>query len=152
MVLDYGGATSVESGYVSSYMLFDRGGEPEEGTSAMGGAHFRCRHVWCSALIVDRAHSFGQNGQSPAKRLFKLKADNNEEDAHNVLADLRSLEMLIYLFSWHLRTPTAFFTADRNLALFWCGQRASNFESGGRGVGCTLAPAEQLLPGAGADQ
>jgi hypothetical protein len=107
-----------------------------------------------SSLVVLAALSsvVVPNGQSPAKRLLKFKADYTEEDAYNVLADLRSLEMLIYLFSWFPSVPAAFFTADRNLALFWCGLRASNFESRGRGVGCTLAPVEQLLPGAYANQ
>lgn len=92
------------------------------------------------------------NGQSPAKRLLKLKADYTDEDAYNVLADLRSLEMLIYLFSWFPSVPTTFFTADRNLALFWCGLRASDFEPRGRGVRYSLTPVEQLLPGEFANQ
>lgn len=107
-----------------------------------------------SSLVVLAALSsvVVPNGQSPARRLLKFKADYTEKDAYNALADLRSLEMLIYLFSWFPSVPTAFFTADRNLALFWCGLRASNFESRGRGVGCSLAPVEELLPGAHVNQ
>ncbi|MCC8966147.1 hypothetical protein H8A95_28445 [Bradyrhizobium sp. Pear76] len=91
------------------------------------------------------------NGQSPTKRLLKFKTNYTEEDAYNALADLCSLELLIYLFSWFPSVPTTFFTADKDLALFWCGLGASEFESRGRGVRCSLAP-DELLPGEYASQ
>ncbi|MCA1397948.1 hypothetical protein [Bradyrhizobium sp. BRP56] len=106
-----------------------------------------------SSLVVLAALSsiVVPNGQGPAKRLLKFKTNYTEEDAYNALADLRSLEFLIYLFSWFASVPTTFFTADKDLALFWCGLCASEFESRGRGVHCSLAP-DKLLPGEYASQ
>jgi hypothetical protein len=91
-------------------------------------------------------------GRSPAKRLLKFKADYTEADAYNALADLRSLDMLLQLFAFFPGVPTTFCTADRNLALFWSGLRASDFEVVGRRGVCSLTPVEQLLPGAHAAQ
>lgn len=87
-------------------------------------------------------------GRSPAKLLLKFKPGYTEADAYNALADLRSLDMLLQFFAWFPSVPTTFCTADRNLALFWSGLRASDFEVVGRRGVCNLSPVEQLLPGA----
>ncbi|WP_338687783.1 hypothetical protein V5279_22620 [Bradyrhizobium sp. 26S5] len=103
-----------------------------------------------SSLVVLAALSaaFFGNGVSPAKRLLKFKAGYREEDAYNALVDLRSLEMLIYLFAFFPDESTMLCTADRNLALFWTGIRASNFERNGAAVRFDLSPTDELLPGA----
>ncbi len=87
------------------------------------------------------------NGGSPAKKLLKFKAGYCEQDAYNALADLRSLELLIHLFAWFPDEPTLLCTADRNLALFWTGIRASNFKRKGAGVSFDLSPSEDLFAG-----
>jgi hypothetical protein len=100
------------------------------------------------SLVVLAALSaiFVANGASPAKRLLKFKPGYREEDAYNGLADLRSLEMLIHLFGLFPNEPTMLCTADRDLALFWTGIRASDFGRNGAAATCKLAPIEELLP------
>ncbi|MGY4570786.1 hypothetical protein [Bradyrhizobium sp. USDA 3256] len=102
-----------------------------------------------SSLVVLAVLSavFVANGASPAKRLLKFKPGYREKDAYNALVDLRSLEMLIYLFAWFPDAPTMLCTADKDLALFWTGIRASNFERKDAGVSFSLSPIDALLPG-----
>ena len=90
---------------------------------------------------------FVANGASPAKRLLKFKPGYREEDAYNGLADLGSLEMLIHLFGLFPNEPTMLCTADRDLALFWTGIRASGFGRNGAAARCNLSPIDELLPG-----
>ncbi|RWC92298.1 MAG: hypothetical protein EOS72_01905 [Mesorhizobium sp.] len=87
------------------------------------------------------------NSGSPAKKLLKFKEGYCEEDAYNALADLRSLEMLIYVFGFFPGELVQLCTADRNLALFWTGIRASNFARFGTGIAFDLSPVEELVPG-----
>lgn len=102
-----------------------------------------------ASLVVLAALSavFVANGASPAKRLLKIKADYRDVDAYNALVDLRSLEMLIHVFAWLPNLPTMLCTADKDMALFWVGIQASNFEQKGAGVSCNLSPVDALLPG-----
>ncbi|MEX5286388.1 hypothetical protein QCO44_12325, partial [Selenomonas sputigena] len=101
------------------------------------------------SLVVLAALSvvFVANGASPAKRLLKIRAEYRDEDAYNALVDLRSLEMLIYVFARLPDLPAMLCTADKDLALFWVGIQASNFEKKGAGVSCDLLPIDALLPG-----
>jgi hypothetical protein len=87
------------------------------------------------------------NSGSPAKGLLKFKTGYSEEDAYNALADLRSLELLIQMFTWFPGQPTLLCTCDRDLALFWAGIRASKFERNGGGIRFNLSPVEELIPG-----
>jgi hypothetical protein len=86
------------------------------------------------------------NGASPAKALLKFKPGYAEADAYNALADLRALELLMGLFALFPQEHIHFCTADRALALFWTGIRASNFERRGSGFAFDLGPIEALLP------
>lgn len=86
-------------------------------------------------------------GASPAKALLKFKHGYNETDAYNALADLRSLEVLTHLLALFPDEIVQLCTADRNLALFWTGIRASNFVRTGTGVSFDLDPIDRLLPG-----
>lgn len=88
-----------------------------------------------------------KNGAGPAKRLIKPSATYCAKDAHNALADLRSLELLICLYSLFPGENIMLCTGDKNLALFWAGLRASGFALGIDGsVNYTLSPIEALLP------
>jgi len=100
------------------------------------------------SLVVLAALSavFVANGASPAKTLVNFKPGYHEEDAYNGLADLRSLEMLIHIFGLFPNMPAMLCTADRDLALFWTGIRASDFGRNGAAARCKLAPIEELLP------
>jgi hypothetical protein len=89
---------------------------------------------------------FVVNGASPAKKLLNFKPCYREDDAYNGLVDLRSLEMLIHLFGLFPNEPAMLCTADRDLALFWTGIRASNFGRNGGAATFKLAPIEELLP------
>jgi hypothetical protein len=100
-----------------------------------------------SSLVVLAALSsvFVQKGRSPAKGLLKLRQNYTEEHAYNALVDLRSLELLIYMLAFFPEHRTAFLTADKDLALFWTGIKASNFERIGAAVSVNFSPVEELL-------
>jgi hypothetical protein len=107
-----------------------------------------------SSLVVLAALSsiVVPNGKSPAKRLLKIKPDYRAEDAYNALVDLRSLEFLIYMFALFPSQPILLCTADRDLALFWAGIRASDFEQAGTGVSFKFSLVDELLGGSTASQ
>jgi len=88
-----------------------------------------------------------RKGASPAKALLKPRRGYNEADAYNALADLRALELLLGLFALYPAERIQLCTADRPLALFWTGLRASGFERRGQGFAFDLSPVEALLPG-----
>ena len=92
------------------------------------------------------------NGMSPAKRLLKFRNGYNSQDAYNALADLRSLEVLIHLFGLFPDEPIQLCTADRSLALFWCGIQAADFERDGAHVTFSMTPIPDLLPDKLADR
>lgn len=115
------------------------------------------------ASIVDAADRFGvprksllvlalissiavPNGRSPAFTLLNLRPGYTVEDAYNALSDLRSLEILMYLYAMFPDEPIQLCTADRDLALLWCGIQASNFHLNGRGAAFDMAPNDALLP------
>jgi hypothetical protein len=106
------------------------------------------------SLVVLAALSavFVPNGRSPAKKLLKFRVGYSQEDAYNALVDLRSLEVLIHLFTLFPDERILLCTADRDLALFWTGIRASNFERTGAGVSYALSPVKELLPGLAVDE
>lgn len=85
-------------------------------------------------------------GNSPAKRLLKPSANYSAEDAYNALADLRSLEILMCLFALFPDQRIMMCTGDKNLALFWAGICASQFNWVGKAATFTLSPIEALLP------
>lgn len=87
------------------------------------------------------------NGTSPAKKLLKLnKPDYSTELAYNALADLRSLEILMYLFALFPNERPLLCTGDKDLALFWAGIRASGFAWKDGHFQCKFSPVEALLP------
>lgn len=88
------------------------------------------------------------NGRSPAFTLLNLRPRYTPEDAYNALSDLRSLEILICLYAMFPHEPIQLCTADRDLALMWCGIQASNFQLGPRGATFDMSPVQALLPGA----
>lgn len=87
------------------------------------------------------------NGKSPAKKLLKLTKPNySTELAYNALADLRSLEILMYLFALFPTERVLLCTGDKDLALFWAGIRASDFNWRGGYFQGKFSPVEALLP------
>lgn len=86
------------------------------------------------------------NSGSVAKKILKFRHGYSDQDAYNALADFRSLEILIYLITLFPNDRAAILTADKALALFWAGIRASNFRQHNRKVAFELAPVKQLLP------
>ncbi len=87
------------------------------------------------------------NGGSPARRLLKFKPGYADKDARNALADLRSIELLLALFALFPEQRVMLCTADRDLALFWAGIRASDFSSDAGRASFNLSPSDALLPG-----
>lgn len=85
-------------------------------------------------------------GKSPAKRLLKFDGQYTEADTYNALADLRSLELLMYIFALFPNEHVMLCTADKNMALFWAGLRASNFAFNLGRMSFDVAPGD-LLPG-----
>lgn len=87
------------------------------------------------------------NGKSPAKRLLKLTEPNySTELAYNALADLRSLEILMYLFALFPQERIMLCTGDKDLALFWAGIRASEFAWVKGQFRCKFSPVDAFLP------
>lgn len=86
-------------------------------------------------------------GHSPAKRLLKLRNGYSSANAYNALADLRSLEILMSLFSLFPDQKLMLCTSDRDMALFWAGLRASDFDWSGEHPKFNLSPVAELLPG-----
>ncbi|MER9300282.1 hypothetical protein NKI38_27975 [Mesorhizobium sp. M0621] len=100
-----------------------------------------------SLLVFAIASSIAvPNGRSPAFTLLNLRPGYSREDAYNALSDLRSLEILIHIFALFPRETVQLCTADRDLALLWCGIQASDFQVIGRGVVFEITPVEALLP------
>jgi hypothetical protein len=87
------------------------------------------------------------NGKSPAKRVLKLERDYTVEKAYNALADIRSLALLIGLFALFPEQRFMLCTEDKNLALFWAGIRASDFDWTGEHANFKISPVDELLPG-----
>ena len=81
-----------------------------------------------------------------ARRLLKFKAAYGPEDAYNALADLNALEVLLYRITLYPKMQTQLCTGDRNLALFWAGIGADDFERDGKGMRCTFTPHPAILP------
>lgn len=103
----------------------------------------RCSMVVLAALSAAAV----QNGKSPAKKLLKLTKPNySTELAYNALADLRSLEILMYLFALFPSERFLLCTGDKDLALFWAGIRASGFAWQGGYFQCKFSPVDALLP------
>jgi hypothetical protein len=86
------------------------------------------------------------NGSSPAKRLLKFDRNYTRGDAYNALADLRSLQILMYLFAMYPDQRLMLCTADKDLALFWVGLRARDFAFSEGRVTLDMSPTD-LLPG-----
>ncbi|RUX20755.1 hypothetical protein EOA23_27645 [Mesorhizobium sp. M2A.F.Ca.ET.042.01.1.1] len=85
-------------------------------------------------------------GKSPAKRLLKFDRQYTEANTYNALADLRSLELLMYIFALFPNEHVMLCTADKDMALFWAGLRASNFAFNLGRMSFDVAPGD-LLPG-----
>lgn len=85
-------------------------------------------------------------GKSPAKRLLKFDGQYTEADTYNALADLRSLELLMYILALFPDEHVMLCTADKDMALFWAGLRASNFAFNLGRMSFDVAPGD-LLPG-----
>lgn len=85
-------------------------------------------------------------GRSPAKQILKFKPGYSVEDAYNALADLRSLDIFANLLSLHPNEHMQLCTADKNLALFWAGIRASNFSKASSGCRFDIDPVDTLIP------
>jgi hypothetical protein len=86
------------------------------------------------------------NGGGPARRLLKFRQNYTRELAYNAVADLRSLEVLMHTFGQFPQQHVMLCTADKDLALFWAGLRASNFNHTKGGLKCNLDPID-LFPG-----
>ncbi|MEH6387154.1 MAG: hypothetical protein V7772_04670 [Pseudomonas profundi] len=102
-----------------------------------------------NTLVVLAALSIAcvENGAGPAKRLIKPSSKYSAGDAHNALADLRALELLLHFYARFPQEKIMLCTGDKNLALFWAGMRASGFVCGNNGsVSYTLSPLDALLP------
>ncbi|RWN55862.1 MAG: hypothetical protein EOR99_35115 [Mesorhizobium sp.] len=91
------------------------------------------------------------NGKSPAKGVLKFKSGYGSREAYNALADLRSLELLMHIFAIWPDQPVMLCTADKDLALFWAGLRASKFVHRAGSMTFEMDPAP-LVPGISREQ
>ncbi|NSY14764.1 hypothetical protein [Agrobacterium vitis] len=85
-------------------------------------------------------------GRNPAKGLLKFGEAYGPKDAYNGLADIRALEILIYLFGLFPDQRVMLCTADKDMAMFWVGLQASNFAFSHGRMTYDIAPTD-LLPG-----
>lgn len=83
---------------------------------------------------------------NPARSILKIRPGYGDEDIHNALADLRSLKLLIAMYSMAPENNNVFCTSDKNLALFWVGLQAGNFILNDTGLLFTFALSEKLFP------
>lgn len=69
------------------------------------------------------------SGFLTARRIIKPSPNGKymPENAHNALADLRSLELFISSLGF-MHDPFALCTCDKAIALFWCGLASSGYE------------------------
>lgn len=118
--------------------------------------------VWAKVIDAARRHRVRFNsivllavlstaanprGSSPARAVLKFRRGYTAGEAYGALADLRALEVLCTLLALFPQAPAQFCTADRPLALFWAGLKASGFTFTGQSYRFDLAPVEDLLPG-----
>lgn len=90
-------------------------------------------------------------GGNPAKGLLKFGEAYARKDAYNGLADIRALEILMYLFVLFPSQSVMLCTADKDMALFWVGLHTSNFAFSHGRMTYDMAPAN-LLPGIANEQ
>ncbi|HEX7694585.1 MAG TPA: hypothetical protein VF409_08850, partial [Sphingomonas sp.] len=86
------------------------------------------------------------NGATPAKRVLKPSERYSAADAYNAICDLRSLNILIRLIGAFPDEAIQLCTADKNLALFWCGLGADDFASGPDAGDYTISLHPALMP------
>lgn len=85
------------------------------------------------------------SGFLTARRILKPHSRYAAQDAHNALADIRSLELCI-VSRGAVQAPYALCTCDRALALFWCGINPHGVEWKDGKVKFNLAINEYLFP------
>lgn len=90
-------------------------------------------------------------GRNPAKGLLKFGEAYAPKDAYNGLADIRALEILMYLFALFPDQRVMLCTADKDMALFWVGLQASNFAFSHGRMTYDMTPTD-LLPGIASEQ
>lgn len=81
---------------------------------------------------------------SIAGRIMKANTDYTDEKAYNCIADLRQLEILAG--AQVLPHKAALITADKGLALFWCGINAQTPQSLDKGMRFSFQPDWRLFP------
>lgn len=87
-----------------------------------------------------------ENGRSPATKLLKFNIQYTEKHAYNVLCDLRALDILLQGVGRFPDESILFCTADRSLALLWCGMQTLSSVNSDDHVVVSFDPIEQLLP------
>lgn len=94
-----------------------------------------------------------RDGAEPCigRRVLKPTGAYSEEQAHNAIADLRALEILVAVNS--LGGPSvAFCTRDKYLAALWCGMQIANPEWRDGAMTFSTRPTQQLFPRLTLDQ
>ncbi len=84
---------------------------------------------------------------NPARTLLKARTAYRDCHAHNALADLLALRLMM---SAHANFPDeipVLLTQDRDLAMSWAGLGATHAKTGENSFTYDLAPAETLFPG-----
>lgn len=87
------------------------------------------------------------SGFLTARRILKPRPNGKytPEDAHNALADLRSLELFIGSLGFR-HDPFALCTCDKAIALFWCGLAPDGFEWKDDNFSFNVTLSEHLFP------
>ena len=87
------------------------------------------------------------SGFLTARRILKPRPNGmyTPQDAHNALADLRSLELFIGSLGF-THDPFALCTCDKAIALFWCGLAPYGFEWKDNNFSFNVTLSEHLFP------
>jgi len=82
----------------------------------------------------------------PAHRVLKPRPGYDRGDAYAAMCDLRALELLVHLIARFPEHRTQVCTADRALALLWCGLGVRGIGAVGPTVSYSLDPHPGILP------
>lgn len=82
---------------------------------------------------------------APGRLVIKPRPDYGEQDAHNSISDLRSLEFLVAGAAYGFG-PTALCTKDRGLALFWQALKLHTANGEANSVSYKYTLTTELLP------
>lgn len=99
-----------------------------------------------AACVFENIHGHRSKFSSPARVLLKPNINYNSRTAYNAIADLRSLEILA-AGDAHSEYDLALVTADKAMALMWCGLNFKEATTNSEGtLTFNFKPQKSLFP------